>query len=251
MSDAGKLIVNGKPLDPPAGLVVKNFLDPSVYHFRNQTRTRPVTQLILHETVTRSWQATVDVLKPKTAANPGGRGLGVQLIVDSDGTVYQHGDLATDEHWHAGGQNPDHNPSSVGIECVNPYDPKFMSKTGPWTDVIDAPWAGGKYVVPTLEQAESVSLLTGWLTSSDSGLSIPRTWLGVKDEKMAFGRLAPMSDSGVYAHYYFGHADGGWPVLYSWLRLEAGFTPEEAWHRAAFMATGVRDSVSLVGVKPA
>jgi hypothetical protein len=247
-----KLIVNGKPLDPPAGLVVKNYLDPSVYRFRNQTRSRPVTQLILHETVTRSWKATVDVLKPKSAANPGGRGLGVQLMVDPDGTVYQHGDLATDEHWHAGGHTPDHNPSSVGIEVINPYYPKYAPKDGPWKEFIDAPWAAeGKYCVPTMVQSEATCMLTAWLTSPDSGLSIPRTWLGVKDEKMAFGRLPPMGDPGVYAHYYFGHADGCWLVLYCWLRLECGFTPEESWHRAVHMSVGARSSVSLAGIKPA
>lgn len=249
--DTGLLIVRGAKLAPPDGLVVRNYLDPAVYRFKNQARTRPVKQLILHETVTRSWKATVDVLMPKTAANPGGRGLGVQLIVDADGTVYQHGDLATDEHWHAGGQTPDHNPESVGIECVNPYYQKYMPVNGAWTDFIDAPWAdSGKYCVPTPASAEAVCKLTEWLTSSASTLSIPRTWLGVKDEKMAFGRLAPMSDAGIYAHYYFGHADGCWLALYCWLRLEVGFTPEEAWHRAAYMATGAKTSVSLAGVKP-
>jgi len=249
MTATDKLIVRGLPLDPPDGLVVRNFFDPTVYHFKNQSRTRDVTQLILHETVTRSWKSTVDVLKPKSDANPGGRGLGVQLIVDHDGTVYQHGDLATDEHWHAGGQSPDHNPSSVGIECVNPYYAKYMPKDGPWTESIDAPWAAeGKYCVPTPAQSEAVSLLTGWLTSEASGLSIPRTWLGVKDEKMAFGRLPPTGDPGIYAHYYFGHADGAWLVLYSWLRLQADFTPEESWHRATYMATGVRNSVSVAGI---
>lgn len=247
--DANCLIVRGSKLEPPDGLVVKNFLDPSVTHFTNQKRNRAVNQLIIHETVTRSWKSTVAVLAPKTASNPGGRGLGVQLIVDHDGTVYQHGDLATDEHWHAGGQVPDHNPSSVGIETVNPYYAKYMPPGGPWTDFIDAPWADqGKYCVPTPASAEAVCKLTEWITSPRSTLNIPRTWLGVKDEKMAFGRLAPMSDAGIYAHYYFGHADGCWPLLYCWLRLQAGFTPEEAWHRAVYMSTGIRNSVSVAGL---
>lgn len=250
MPDTDKLIVRGQPLDPPEGLTVRNFLDPAVYRFKNQVRSRPVTQLILHETVTRNWKATVDVLKPKSAANPGGRGLGVQLIVEHDGTVYQHGDLATDEHWHAGGP-VDHNPSSVGIELVNPYDPRFMPKNGPWSEVIETPWSGGRYCVPTPASVEAVCKLTEWLTSPESTLNTPRTWLGAKDDVMAFGRIAAMNDPGIYAHYYFGHADGCWPLLYCWLRLEAGFTPEEAWHRAVHMATGVRSSVSLAGVKPA
>ena len=249
MIDTGKLIVRGQPLNPPEGLVVRNFLDPAVYHFKNQSRSHPVNQIILHETVTRSWQSTVDVLKPKSDSNPGGRGLGVQLIVDHDGTVYQHGDLATDEHWHAGGQSPDHNPSSVGIECVNPYYVKYMPKNGPWTESIDAPWAAeGKYCVPTPAQSEAICKLVGWLTSADSTLDIPLSWVGVENDVMAFGRISPRSMPGVYAHYYFGHADGAWLVLYSWLRLVAGFTPEESWHRAVYMATGVRNSVSVAGL---
>ncbi len=243
------IIVDGVELTAPSGLVVRNFLDPSVIRFKNQARTKPVDQVIVHETVTRSWASTVNVLKPRSPENPGGRGIGVHFIVDHDGVAYQHGDLRQDEHWHAGGQVPDHNPTSVGIETVNPYYAKYVPSGGPWKDVIDAPWADqGKYCLPTPASAEAVAILVGWLTSSQSGLSVPRSWIGLSDGKMAFTRISPRSDPGVYAHHYFGHADGCWLVLYSWLRLECGFTVEEAWHRAVFMASGARGSVSVAGL---
>jgi hypothetical protein len=55
--------------------------------------------------------------------------------------------------WHAS----QHNATSVGIEAVNPYDPKLMPPAGPWSKIIDAPWAaGGKYVVPTPAQVSQM-----------------------------------------------------------------------------------------------
>ena len=41
---------------------------------------------------------------------------------------------------------------------------------------------------------------------------------------------------------YFGHADGAWLVLYSWLRMEAGLDPTEAHAQAVQRATGVHAS---------
>jgi hypothetical protein len=43
---------------------------------------------------------------------------------------------------------------------------------------------------------------------------------------------------GIYAHHYFGHADGAWLVLYAWLRLEAGLSKEDARTEAVRLATG-------------
>lgn len=240
LSDPDYVIVGGQKMGPPAGVTVKNFLDSSVYRFKNQARpTKTVNEVVVHETVTRSWQDTVRVLQPATPQNPGGRGLGVQFIADHDGTIYQHGDLLTDELWHAS----QHNPVSVGIETVNPYDPKLMPSNGPWKDVIqNAPWAAsGKYVVPTPEQAEAVCQLVGWLCSSDSGLAIPKLWVGLRGTTtLAMGPFdaAKSLSPGIYAHHYFGHADGAWLVLYSWLRLEAQLSPDDARAKAIELATG-------------
>ena len=231
------IIVGGVELSPPGALVVENYKMAGVVRFKNAKRgAKPVNELILHETVTSSSRATVDVLNQ--------RGLGVQFIIGPDGIVRQHGDLIEDEHWHAS----QHNDNSVGIEVVNPYYPKFRPSNSPWTEVIDAPWAHeGKYVVPTLDQAEATFLLTEWLTSSESGLQIPRTWKGLKGRKMHFGRVpgAEKRAPGIYAHYYFGHADGCWLTLYCWLRMEAGCDPTFAYREATVRATGLKGMCDL------
>jgi hypothetical protein len=242
LEDSNYIIVGGEKLSPPAGVSVKNFLDSSVYHFHNKIRECEVTEIIIHETVTRSWSQTVAVLKPASSSNPDGRGLGVHFITDADGTVYQHGDLATDMLWHAN----EHNPSSVGIETVSPYYPSYVKSGDPWTDFIDAPWADkGKYCVPTAEQSEAVCGLVDWLTSENSKLNISKDWVGVSGNKIVFGRMSPTQASGVYAHHYFGHADGCWLALYTWLRLKAGLSTDGARAAAIGLATGAHGSIDL------
>ena len=240
LSDSNYVMVGGQKVGPPAGVSVLNYQDPTVFRFKNQPRpTKVVSEVIVHETVTRSWQDTVRVLQPAGPTNPGGRGLGVHFIAAPDGTIYQHGDLLTDELWHAS----QHNPTSVGIETVNPYDPHLAPANGPWKDVIqNAPWAaGGKYLVPTPEQSEAVCQLVGWLCGSDSGLSIPQLFVGLQGgTTLSMGPLAPAKilSPGIYAHHYFGHADGAWLVMYTWLRLVAGKSPEESRSLAIQLATG-------------
>ncbi len=240
--DSEQMIVGNCCLAPPDGVAVKNFKDPSVYRFVNKKRTRPVTEFVVHETVTNTWQETVRVLQPKSESNPGGRGLGVHLIADADGTMYQHADLAQDVTWH-GSQ---HNDMSVGVETVNPFLPRYEHKGGLWTDVIsNAPWAlEGRYLVPTPQQAESVSRTIDWITSPDARLAIPRTWRGLRGSVMAMGpfREASVPAPGIYAHHYFGHGDGSWLVLYAWLRLEAKLSPEDARAEAIRLATGAQQS---------
>lgn len=222
------------------------------YRFKNQRRTGPVNEIIVHETVTCSALSTVRVLEPASVANPGGRNLGVHFVVAPDGLVYQHGDLADDFLWHAS----QHNPVSVGIETVNPYQPSFMPQGGPWTQVIDAPWAiGGKYVVPTPESAEAVSNLLAWLTvpGGTPELTIPPTWHGQGASKMALGRVvgADKLSPGIYAHHYFEHGDGAWLVLYSWMRLVAGLSAEDAFSEAVKRATGAHaDGVDVRDLMP-
>src|SRR5690606_4467618 len=77
-------------------------------------------ELVIHETVTRSVDATIAVLKK--------RGLGVHLVMDADGSLTQHGDLATDILWHAS----QHNGASFGVEVVNPYYPSYLKPGLPW-----------------------------------------------------------------------------------------------------------------------
>lgn len=231
------IIVNGQELPGPDGLVVRNFkTDASVFRFKNATRDeKRVESVVLHETVTRSSKATVDVLKQ--------RGLGVHFIVDPDGTVFQHADLLLDKMWHA----TTFNGSSVGIEVVNPYEPRFMPKGGPWTRTIVAPWAAGighpiRYVLPTKEQAEATCRLTDWLSSAAADpLTIPQLWPGFQGSRLLpFGRVPGYSPApGIHAHMYFGNMDGAWLVLYCWLRLEPGLGPDEAYDTALELAEGV------------
>jgi hypothetical protein len=232
------IIVDGKELAGPPNVVVKNFLtDAGVFRFKNQARPAPkVTEVVVHETVTSSWAGTVAVLKQ--------RGLGVHFIVDSDGTIYQHADLLQDEMWHAS----QHNPMSVGIETVNPFEPSLAPKNGPWKETIVAPWAvGGCYLLPTALQAESVCQLVNWLSSAEANpLTIPQLWPGMNDAHvLALGRVATCKtppEPGILAHMYWDHGDGAWLVLYAWLRLEAGLDPVDAYAEATRLATGAKST---------
>jgi hypothetical protein len=230
-------IVGGKAIEPPPGLDVLNFNAAGIHRFRYRDRAgKPVTELVIHETVTRSAEETVAVLKK--------RSLSVHLILDEHGRFTQHGDLANDNLAHAS----QHNVASVGIEVVNPYYPSYLKPGMAWSTVIDAPWAHKKkYVLPTPAQAEAVVRFIEWVTSPASGLAIPRTWIGLAGTKLAMAEVesAAKLKPGVYAHHYFGHADGSLLVLYAWLRLEAGLASEAAFAEAVRRGTGVRWNVDL------
>lgn len=237
LDETRSFIVAGEVLDPPAGLDLRSFRGPNVHRFSGRERAgSTVSEVVVHESVTRSAADTVAVLKR--------RGLGVHLIVAEDGRVTQHGDLALDRLAHAGG----HNGPSVGVEVVNPYYPTHLRDGLPWSRVIDAPWAHrDRYVLPTPEQAEATARLVGWLTSPAAVLSIPRTWRGLDGTRLAMGRVSGSDERrpGIWAHHYFHHADGAWPVLYAWLRLEAGLAPCAAYEEAVHRATGARRRVEL------
>jgi peptidoglycan hydrolase-like protein with peptidoglycan-binding domain len=223
-------LVGGMPLTPPTGLNITNYIDSSVHRFHNKKRSSSVVnEFIVHETVTRSVSDTVQVLNK--------RGLGVHFIMGADGKITQHGDLLDDLLWHAS----QHNPVSVGIEVVNPYYPKYLKDGMPWTKIINAGWAhNGRYVVPTSQQAEAVTRLIAWITSSKAkGLSIPRKWIGLQGNKLAMEQVsgADKRSPGVYAHSYFNHADGSWLILYAYLRIEKGRTPSQAYNEAIRLAT--------------
>lgn len=228
------LLVGGRRVSGPEGVVVRSFEDdPRVARFDGPMR-RPedVDEVVVHETVSRSGAATARILRQ--------RGLGVQLVVDEAGVLVQHGDLLA-RLSHAGRV---HNARGVGIEVVNPYYPRLLRPRDPWTRVLeDAPWAHEKrYVLPLPAQAETLMRTVAWLASDAPGLSIPRRWPGHLDDGFALGRVAACArpQPGVLAHTYFGHADGSWLVLYAWLRLEAGLTPEAAYAEAVSKATGRR-----------
>lgn len=233
---ADTFVVAGREVDPGV-LKVRTFLDPTVHRFDGPDRTgKPVTELVVHETVTCSAKETVAVLKQ--------RGLGVHLILDEHGCFTQHGDLANAKLAHAS----QHNGPSIGIEVVNPYYPNYLKPGMAWSTVVDAPWAHKKkYVLPTPAQAEAVARFVEWVTSPASGLAIPRAWIGLAGTKLAMAEVesAAKLKPGIYAHHYFGHADGSLLVLYAWLRLEAGLAPDVAFAEAVRRGTGVRWNVDL------
>jgi len=225
-------IVGGAAVCAP-GLVVRNFAEEGVHRFPSKGKRARAVELVIHETVTRSVDSTIAVLKK--------RGLSVHLVMGADGALTQHGDLATDILWHAS----QHNGASFGVEVVNPYYPSYLKPGLPWSRVIKAPWAHkGEYVLPTPAQAEAVAALVRWTTSAPApGIAVPRVWPGLRDGRFALGLVPAAAKAplpGVLAHQYFGHADGSMLVLYAWLRLEAGLAPDVAFEEAVKRTTGVR-----------
>ena len=230
-------IVSGKAYAPPPGLCLTNFHDPAVETFDGRERgDRAVTEFIIHESVTRSRETTVAVLRE--------RGLGVHFIIDADGSVTQHGDLQTARLAHAGG----HNGPSIGVELVTPYYPARREPGDPWRRVIDAPWAHqGEYAVPAFEQVEALALLTRWLLSERCPLGIPADWIGLESRKFRMARVPGAEDRrpGVYAHTYFHHADGAFPTLYAWMRVAGGLAPSRAYEEAIRRVTDVQRQVNV------
>jgi len=229
----GGFIVSGVATCPVGGLTVRTFADDGVHRFASKGKRTRAVELVIHETVTRSVDATIAVLKK--------RGLGVHLVMDADGSLTQHGDLATDILWHAS----QHNGASFGVEVVNPYYPSYLKPGLPWNRIIKAPWAHkGEYVLPTPAQAEAVAALVRWATSDPTpGIAVPRVWPGLRDGRFVLGPVdaaakAPLP--GVLAHHYFGHADGALLVFYAWLRIEVGLGPDAAFEEAVKRATSVR-----------
>lgn len=175
---------------------------------------RAVDRVVVHESVTRSEAATLRALKR--------RGLGVHFIVDEHGRIRQHAEV-TARLSHAGRLNG----RSVGVEIVTPYYPA-LART-PWTKCIEARWAhGGAYVLPTREQLEALVELLVKLEQGAYGVCVPRRFVGMREGRLRMGRVKGASGPGIYAHHYTAHADGAFPVLYAWLRLQAGLDEAEA-----------------------
>ena len=127
-------IVNEAARPAPASLNLKTFAD-GLHRFQNLPRRGSVTEVILHETVNTSAEATVRTLRQ--------RNLGVHFVLGEDGAVYQHGDLQKDLLYHAEA----HNGYSVGIEVVNPFEPRFRPAGGAFGRPRSPP--AGRWGVPT------------------------------------------------------------------------------------------------------
>lgn len=204
-----------------------------------------ITEAFVHESVTGSVEATINVLKR--------RGLGVHFLIGPTGEITQTADVL-DRLAHAGG----HNGPSVAIEVVNRYYPEKGRARLPWNKVIQAPWAdkgtdGVKdYTLPTVLQCEGLVELLQWLVKG-SGLAIPQAWPGVAPtpgggRRIRMGQLPDGGQGrkpGIWAHHYSAHADGAFPVLVAWLVLELGQSVARAYAEAERLATGAGRWISL------
>lgn len=191
-----------------AGGVARNYLDDGEPRLTNDIREQPLTTFVLHETSGNSASGCKATLKKKR--------LGVHLILDKDGTLTCHADLARDVCWHAGQANG----ISVGIEVVNAYRPE--ASRPPQGETIPAQWwtwvpkgRPREYVCPTDVQMAVLKPLVPWLCGL---LSIPYVFptaaLDAKKPQIAGWRLPPLGwrakpPAGVVAHRDFSaHADG-------------------------------------------
>ena len=243
-------------------------------------------EVVLHESVTFSRAATVDVLRA--------RKLGVHFIVAPDGSVTQHAPV---EHAcaHAGTA---HNARSIAIEVVNPYyAPRGAERT------LDGPWVHHRqsrddaYRVPPPVQVESVwQLVRKLCREHDIPLTFPGTsvneappptspaswlksswhWLIPAAPAEApkppvtppptyiftWGRIPKHKVPGVMAHHRWDHADGLFPEHYC-LARHLGHPPEDAYRLTLAAAATVparsretvlvapRPSPPLAGTSPA
>jgi len=199
--------------------------------FKSRPRVHPISQIVVHESVTNSLDSTLAVLHR--------RGLGTHLAIDPDGHVVR---LAADDEVlaHAGALNS----RSVAVEVVNPYYPVAGRVPKPWQRAITAKWPHkGWYVVPTEAQLDA---LWSTLCRLFVDLAMPPQWAGLRPGgRFAMG-LFPGANAlpGVHAHCYTAHADGAFPVLYCYLR-SVGADHGEAYRDALALAAGAGSAVTL------
>lgn len=202
------VIINGVSVQVPEGINCTNYVDEEDLEptFKCKERKKKLVNFVLHETAGRSGDQCKRTLTK--------RKLGVHLILDRNGDLSCHNDLAIETVSHAKGLNG----RSIGIEIVNPYAPKIGYK-GAKYETIPAKWwtwcpdkKDRRYILPTKIQFEVLCKLTPWLCDQ---LDIPYefpTWYFSKKKRKDFAfNIKP----GIVAHRDFGkHADGRYPLEY-------------------------------------
>jgi hypothetical protein len=150
--DESELLIAGKGVPCPF---------PVTQHTPLKSRARrantTVNCLIIHQSVSSSLRKTADYLRRK--------GYGVHLMIDSDGSVHQFGDLI-ESMAHAN----ERNSNAIGIEIINPY----VACKGDWQTMIDpspVAWKG-REVSDTPEQIAALDALCAFLTAPN------HTWVG-------------------------------------------------------------------------
>lgn len=195
------------PPAPPAALTITQGEQLPATGRRGR---RPVTLVVLHESVTTDRASCLRVLRQ--------RGLSVHYTVERDGTVEQHAPLVR-ACWHAGAAR---NTVSVAIEVISRY---YGAHAGPGEDTIRAVWADkGSYILPTEDQCEAVWQLVQHVAEAQ-GVAV--AFPGAAGESFRWGRVDGVT-AGVSAHHRWAHADALYPEHYCWARWH-GLTPEQAW----------------------
>lgn len=213
MSHTSSLIIDAQFVTPPEGIIVKNFVFDNEPTFISKVRNKPVKHFVIHETAGRTAAGCKRTLLKKN--------YGVHLILDRDGTVSCHADLASEITFHGNQLNG----TSVGIEIVNPYSPRLAK--GMAIETIPAEWwtwckdGDRRYVLPTQEQLDTLVILVPWLCNY---MGIPYVFstekLEKKKRKITGWNKPPKGwlarpKPGVVAHRdYASHADGRYPLEY-------------------------------------
>lgn len=203
---SGNVVIADRLVPVPDGLSCENWRQNVLFHFKHKERVKPLTHLVIHETAGNTAPGCQRTLKRK--------GLGVHLILERDGHLYNHGDLAIETMAHANQCNK----TSIGIEVVNPYAPSLAAVP---FEAIPAKWwtwcpdrKDRRYVVPTDAQLKALRILVPWLCSE---LGIPYefpTWfLNKRQQRIKHWRLRAKPKPGIVAHGDFSkHADGRWII---------------------------------------
>jgi len=196
------IIANGEKCLIPYGLHSTNFIDDLEIRFKHKIRKKPLQHIVIHETA-----GNYAINCKQTLAR---KGYGVHLIISRSGLISNHGDLLLDVMTHANQCNP----TSIGIEVVNPYAPsltRIAHKTVPaewWTWC--KPKNDRRYVLPTDAQIEALLILVPWLcTITKVPYTFPTIGLNAKQPKIKHWRLRKRPPPGIIAHRDFAsHADG-------------------------------------------
>jgi hypothetical protein len=212
MPEKSGFVIDAQFIAPPDGVIVRNFCFDNEPQFKSKNRTKKLEHFVLHETAGRSAKGCKKTLLR--------RNYGVHLILDREGIVTCHGDLANDVMSHANQLNK----TSIGIEVVNPYAPK-LAKGMSNIETIPASWwtwcpnkKDRRYVLPTAAQLKTLLKIVPFLCEK---LGIPYVFptkeLNKKQRKIKGWRLPPRAkpNPGVVAHSDFAsHADGRYLLEY-------------------------------------
>jgi len=159
---------------------------------------------VIHENAGVSASRCKDTLDKK--------GLGIHLILARNGKFSCHADLINDVCWHGNQLNP----TSIGIEVINPYYPKIGRVVSYPVDIIPSKWwthilGNNKgYVLPTTEQIEALKIVIPWLCSElNIPYAFPTWYLNKTQHRIKRWMLRAKPEPGIVAHRdYWSHSDG-------------------------------------------